>query len=1019
MTDNPTQPTEPRWILAAEWLVLLLIVALATFLRFWRIEEVPPGFNSDEAVGAVGALTTLREGLKYSYEGQGGGGALGFYFAAASFFLFGPSIAAIRGVAAWAGVMSIFFNYWAIREVFRLEGLTRARWLAGLSSLGLAVSVWHIWPSRVAFATIGVPFLMLPSVYFLWRGLNHPRQRWTFYLSGIFLGGLMYIYLSGAFVPPLYAVFFISQWLVVLLAKKLNWPAKPPQAYMTSQFANLFATAITAIILLLPMAFVLLTSPDIDPNSTRISQAIFTNPQINGGDPWGLLWRATVGNFGAYGVSFSWLWGQPPRLVYMPPAIGAMVFVGFLLAVWRGLRGSAPFLFLALWYPVLLLPSILSPDSIPHNLRTIGATTPAYVYAAITVVSAIELLLAAGRRWVAPKMTAAGYNWLLKGAGLLLGLLLMWQFWQVNKPLLNYYFFVFPKINDTIAAFHVYAVELAEEINREEFPGTAFVLPRDTAAGDINPNFTVDFLTAVAQADAEHYWVVDDERTMADDLTRIAADHRVIRVIQWRTSKHTDADPKGVFDYYLEKYSYYDHKHDYENYTIHTYRLETTAPDFTAGETLQPAAVNFGDQLKLTGFALGDAFNVETVDQPQARSNGLLWLRLGWEKIAQATDNLKVAALIYNQDGQLVTQMDKLLLNNIYHAGSAAWPVGEQTDAYFIIPIPPATPPGTYTLQLAVYGENSQMRLPVAGSADNTATLTDFAITRQDKRAKLEHLSLALPVNQPLLPGITLAGFETLPGASVRSGQQVGASLIWQTDDPPPSEDVAMHLVVKAKENDTEWPISQPAPLAGPGYPSSQWQPGELLRGWLSARIPPAIAPGLYELELSLTQADDPARELLRLPVGDFTITGWPRNFDAPQPQLTVNANFANLATLVGIDAAASTLAPGDTLNAVLHWRSDAEFSQDYTAFVQLIGPDGQLYGQQDQQPGGGQFPTSGWLPGEYIADSYTVPLAADAPPGAYQLAIGLYDAATGQRLPVSGGNCQPDVCLLPGLTVQ
>jgi 4-amino-4-deoxy-L-arabinose transferase-like glycosyltransferase len=191
MTDNTTQPTEPRWILATEWLVLLLIVALATFLRFWRIEEVPPGFNSDEAVGAVGALTTLREGLKYSYEGQGGGGALGFYFAAASFFLFGPSIAAIRGVAAWAGVMSIFFNYWAIREVFRLEELTRARWLAGLSSLGLAVSVWHIWPSRVAFATIGVPFLMLPSVYFLWRGLNHPRQRWTFYLSGIFLGGLM------------------------------------------------------------------------------------------------------------------------------------------------------------------------------------------------------------------------------------------------------------------------------------------------------------------------------------------------------------------------------------------------------------------------------------------------------------------------------------------------------------------------------------------------------------------------------------------------------------------------------------------------------------------------------------------------------------------------------------------------------------------------------------------------------------------------------------------------------------
>jgi hypothetical protein len=155
------------------------------------------------------------------------------------------------------------------------------------------------------------------------------------------------------------------------------------------------------------------------------------------------------------------------------------------------------------------------------------------------------------------------------------------------------------------------------------------------------------------------------------------------------------------------------------------------------------------------------------------------------------------------------------------------------------------------------------------------------------------------------------------------------------------------------------------------------------------------------------------------MPIGDFNITGWPRNFDAPQPQAAIGANFADLATLVGVDAESSTLAPGDTLNAVIHWRADAEFKRDYTAFVQLIGPDGQLYGQQDQQPGGGQFPTTGWLPGEYIADGYAVPLSPDAPAGAYQIAIGLYDAASGERLPVSGDTCQPDVCLLPGLTVQ
>ena len=345
-------------------------------------------------------------------------------------------------------------------------------------------------------------------------------------------------------------------------------------------------------------------------------------------------------------------------------------------------------------------------------------------------------------------------------------------------------------------------------------------------------------------------------------------------------------------------------------------------------------------------------------------------------------------------------------MNNIKHDGSEEWPIGQQADSYFVIPIPPATPPGQYTLRLAAYDEKTLERLSVAGSPDGTAAITNFAVLPQQKRAKLEHLELALPVNRQLLPGLTLAGFETLPGDSVRAGAQLGASLIWQADDPPPPTDLAMNLIAKAKESDEEWPISEPAPPAGSGYPSSQWQPGELLRGRLSARIPPTLEPGLYELELRLSQDD---AELLRLPIGDFSITGWPRNFDAPQPQVAIGANFANVATLVGVDAETGSLTPGDTLEAVVHWRSDAEFDRNYTAFVQLIGPDGQLYGQQDQQPGGGQFPTTGWLPGEYIADSTAVPLSADAPPGSYQIAIGLYDSATGERLPVSGGGCQPD----------
>ena len=43
---------------------------------------------------------------------------------------------------------------------------------------------------------------------------------------------------------------------------------------------------------------------------------------------------------------------------------------------------------------------------------------------------------------------------------------------------------------------------------------------------------------------------------------------------------------------------------------------------------------------------------------------------------------------------------------------------------------------------------------------------------------------------------------------------------------------------------------------------------------------------------------------------------------------------------------------------------------------------------------------TTQWQPGEYIEDSYTLAIPADAPPGPYTLYVGLYDAATNERQP-------------------
>jgi hypothetical protein len=72
-----------------------------------------------------------------------------------------------------------------------------------------------------------------------------------------------------------------------------------------------------------------------------------------------------------------------------------------------------------------------------------------------------------------------------------------------------------------------------------------------------------------------------------------------------------------------------------------------------------------------------------------------------------------------------------------------------------------------------------------------------------------------------------------------------------------------------------------------------------------------------------------------------------------------------------------------------------------YTVFTHLIDEDNRIWGQQDNPPQEGGHPTTRWVKGEVVTDRYNIPIKPDAPPGEYVIEIGLYNAATGERLPV------------------
>ena len=106
------------------------------------------------------------------------------------------------------------------------------------------------------------------------------------------------------------------------------------------------------------------------------------------------------------------------------------------------------------------------------------------------------------------------------------------------------------------------------------------------------------------------------------------------------------------------------------------------------------------------------------------------------------------------------------------------------------------------------------------------------------------------------------------------------------------------------------------------------------------------------------------------------------------------------------VEAAEDRYKPGDKLSLTLYYHALADLETDYTVFVHLVGPTTaatpQLWAQNDSEPCGRFTPTSTWNQGNIIRDMVTLQIPAEAPPGDYRLAVGLYDWQTSERLSVA-----------------
>jgi hypothetical protein len=94
-------------------------------------------------------------------------------------------------------------------------------------------------------------------------------------------------------------------------------------------------------------------------------------------------------------------------------------------------------------------------------------------------------------------------------------------------------------------------------------------------------------------------------------------------------------------------------------------------------------------------------------------------------------------------------------------------------------------------------------------------------------------------------------------------------------------------------------------------------------------------------------------------------------------------------------------VAAGQTLYAGLLWRADATPAADIAVSLRLVGPDGRTWAQPpDERPAGPLFQASRWPAGQVVRQPIAMPIGVGTPPGAYTLALLVYDPATGAAWP-------------------
>lgn len=155
--------------------LLIVIVLIAAFLRFYKVDSVPPSMYWDEVSQGYNSYSILETGKDEHQESFplarfiafGDYKAPVYIYADVPFIaMFGKTALGVRFPSALFGTATVLLAFFLVREIFYKD--KKRDVFALLSALFLAISPWHVQLSRVAYeGNIATFFTVLAAFLFL------------------------------------------------------------------------------------------------------------------------------------------------------------------------------------------------------------------------------------------------------------------------------------------------------------------------------------------------------------------------------------------------------------------------------------------------------------------------------------------------------------------------------------------------------------------------------------------------------------------------------------------------------------------------------------------------------------------------------------------------------------------------------------------------------------------------------------------------------------------------------------